>query len=88
MVEQPGEQEPVARRECWLVATAHPTAAWVTQRGRNLIMDLEDVGSRVNFLIRDRDFKFTAVFDAVLIGAGLAVIKCGIHVPRMNSIPA
>lgn len=78
--------EHATRRIRILGATAHPTAAWVTQLGRNLVMDLEDVGSRAKFLIRDRDSKFTAAFDAVLIDAGLAVIKCGIRVPRMSSI--
>jgi putative transposase len=49
-------------------------------------MDLEDAGSNARFLIRDRDSKFTAAFDAVLADAGLAVVKSGVRMPRMNSI--
>jgi putative transposase len=49
-------------------------------------MDLEDGGSNARFLIRDRDSKFTAAFDAVLADAGLAVVKSGVRMPRMNSI--
>ncbi|WP_330479979.1 integrase core domain-containing protein [Streptomyces sp. NBC_00724] len=78
--------EHAGRRIRILGATAHPTAAWVVQLGRNLVMDLEDAGARATFLIRDRDSKFTAAFDAVFQDAGLRVVTCGIRMPRMNSI--
>jgi hypothetical protein len=32
-----------------LGAIAHPTASWVTQAAKNLVIDLEDVGSRARF---------------------------------------
>jgi hypothetical protein len=62
------------RRIRILGATAHPTAEWIVQLGRNLLMDLEDANSRARFLIRDRDCNFTAVFDALLADAGLKVV--------------
>jgi transposase InsO family protein len=74
------------RRIRVLGVTAHPTAQWVVQVGRNLLMDLEDAGSRSRFLIRDRDSKFTQAFDAVLADAGLRIVRSGIRMPRMNSI--
>jgi hypothetical protein len=43
-------------------------------------------GSRAGFLIRDRDFKFTAAFDALMSDAGLKVVTTGIRIPRMNSL--
>lgn len=68
-----------------LGATAHPTAAWVTQAARNLVIDLDDAGAAVRYLIRDRDATFPALFDQVLAGAGIEVVLTGIHIPRMNA---
>ncbi|MGW0628509.1 integrase core domain-containing protein [Streptomyces sp. NPDC002758] len=74
------------RRIRILGATVHPIAEWLVQLGRNLLMDLEDAGSRARFLIRDRDSKFTAAFDALLADAGLKVVTTGMRIPRMNSL--
>ena len=40
-----------------LGATAHPTTSWVVQVAKNLVMDLENAGSRARLLIRGRDGK-------------------------------
>jgi transposase len=78
--------EHASRRIRILGATAHPTALWVAQIAKNLVMDLEDTGFRARYIIRDRDGKFPAVFDAVLADAGIAVVPSGVRMPRMNAI--
>ncbi|MGH3623182.1 MAG: integrase core domain-containing protein [Sciscionella sp.] len=78
--------EHAQRRIRILGATTHPTAAWVTQAARNLLMDLDDAGCQARFLIRDRDGQYPALFNAVLADAGIQAVLSGIQMPSMNSI--
>jgi putative transposase len=74
------------RRIRVLGATQNPVQPWVVQQARNLLMDLEDAGIGVKFVLHDRDAIFTAAFDAVFQAAGARVIRSAVQAPRMNSI--
>jgi putative transposase len=62
--------------------TAHPDGAWVTQQARNLLM-LEH--RPLQFLIRDRDAKFTRAFDDVFRSGGAEVLITPVQAPNANA---
>ena len=74
------------RRIRVLGATEHPVQAWVVQQARNLLMDLEDAGTRVKFVLHDRDASLTVAFDEVFRAGGARIIRAAVQAPRMNSI--
>jgi putative transposase len=74
------------RRRVYLAGvTAHPDGAWVAQQARNLVMTLSDQETSMRFLIRDRDRKFTSVFDEIFRSEGIKVIRTPVGAPRAKA---
>ena len=64
--------------------SAHPDSSWVTQQARNLA--IEDRLAPVQFVIHDRDAKYSGPFDEVFRTEGVRVIRTPIHAPTANAV--
>jgi putative transposase len=49
-------------------------------------VDLDDRLAGFTLLIRDRDSKFTSVFDAVFVSQGIRIMRTPVRAPRANAI--
>jgi hypothetical protein len=67
--------EVATRRVHILGATTNPTGGWVAQQARNLMMDLGERSRQFRFLIRDRDTKYTTMFDEVFTTEGIEILR-------------
>jgi putative transposase len=76
-------------RRVWLGGvTDHPSGPWMVQRARELSMERETErpgNSLPQFLVHDRDTKFTRAFDDVFVADGTQIIKTPIQAPKANA---
>ncbi len=74
-----------SRRVEYVACTSNPDTTWMLQQARNLLMDLDDRGRQVRFLLHDRDSKFAAAFDAVFTGEGIRIVRTPVRAPNANA---
>ncbi|MBP2329289.1 transposase InsO family protein [Kibdelosporangium banguiense] len=65
--------------------TEHPTQDWTTQQARNLTTDLGTELGALRFLLRDRDRKYSAAFDAVFQAEDINLLTSAPQAPKMNA---
>ena len=86
----PGRDGPSWRRFCSTQAktmlACEPTHVdTVLLCARDFATEVAERADSFRFLIRDRDAKFTAVFDAVFGSVGIEVIRTPVRAPRANA---
>ncbi len=64
--------------------TYHPNEEWVRQQARNVSMWLDEEKLTMSYLLRDRDTKFTGLFDATLKAAGVQIVRSPYMSPIAN----
>jgi len=65
--------------------TRHPTEAWLTQMARNAVDETGGLrGCR--YVLHDRDAKFCAAFDDVLVSEGIRCLRLPPRSPNLNAV--
>jgi len=74
------------RRVEFVASTSNPDGRWIAQQARNLLMLLADREQSFQFLLHDRDSKFSRAFDEVLRSEGMKIIRTPIRAPECERL--
>lgn len=75
----------IETRQVWVPpCTLHPTKDWVAQQARNFLILTESAGIPGDLLLRDRDAKFTPIFDVILKASGIGVKVLPVRSPNLS----
>lgn len=74
-----------SRRVEYMACTSSPDPRWMLQQARTLLMDLDERGRQIRFLVHDRDTKFAAAFDALFSNEGIKIIRAPVRAPNANA---
>jgi putative transposase len=74
-----------SRRVEYFACTRNPDTAWMLQQACNLLMNLDESGRQVRFLLHDRDSKFSAAFDALFASEGIRIVRTPVRAPNANA---
>jgi transposase InsO family protein len=66
--------------------TLNPSAAWVTQQARQTTWSLSEGQETFQFVIRDRDQKFSDSFDEIFRSNGMEIIRTPFRAPQANGV--
>jgi hypothetical protein len=64
---------------------AHPDGPWVAQQARQYVWELQEREMTFRCLIRDRDSKYTDLFDAIFTSEHINVIRTPVRAPNVNA---
>ena len=63
----------------------HPDNLWNSQQAQQLVWELSDRESDLQYLLHDNDTKFSQAFDAVFKSEGIHVIYTPFQAPNVNA---
>ena len=65
--------------------TANPDVPWMAQQARNLCMVSDDWADKPEYIVCDKDTKFTAQFEELLKHDGIKLKRTAIRAPNQNA---